>query len=81
MDNGLTRIEALPEAEKEWRKTVFESMSQGLFDAATSVFLGRNIPGKVSEPLLYVGGIPEYVRICREKMENGYEGFARSSLN
>ncbi|KIK68165.1 hypothetical protein GYMLUDRAFT_216780 [Collybiopsis luxurians FD-317 M1] len=81
MDNGLTRIEALPEAEKEWKKTVIESMSQGLFDAATSVFLGRNIPGKVSEPLLYVGGIPEYVRICREKMKNGYEGFTRSSVN
>ncbi|KAJ3778906.1 cyclohexanone monooxygenase [Lentinula raphanica] len=79
MNKGLTRIEPLREAEEEWRQVVAESMSARLFDAPTSVFLGRNIPGKISEPLLYFGGIPRYTQVCREKMENGYEGFSRTA--
>ncbi|KAJ3788398.1 cyclohexanone monooxygenase [Lentinula aff. detonsa] len=80
MDKGLTRIEPLPEAEEEWQKSVFESMFGGLYDAPTSVFLGRNIPGKVSEPQIYVGGIPKYTEMCWKKIHNGYEGFSRTAL-
>lgn len=79
MENNLTRLEPLPEAEEEWRQAVFESMSTGLYDAPTSVFMGRNIPGKISEPLLYVGGIPKYSQICRDKQGKGYEGCYQSS--
>ncbi|KAJ4478075.1 cyclohexanone monooxygenase [Lentinula aciculospora] len=79
MDGGLTCIESSREAEEEWQKVIVEGMSKGLYDAPTSVFLGRNIPGKVSEPLLFVGGIPKYAQVCRERMENGYEGFFRRS--
>lgn len=34
-----------------------------------------NIPGKPRESLNYTGGIPKYVRECREVAEKGYEGF------
>ncbi|KAE9410513.1 FAD dependent oxidoreductase [Gymnopus androsaceus JB14] len=74
MDNRITRMEPLREAEEEWRQAVYESMSTGLYDAPTSVFMRRNIPGKISEPLLYVGGIPKYTQLCREKKEKKYEG-------
>lgn len=80
MDSGVKCIVPLHEAEEQWQQTVSQSMSTGLYDAPTSVFLGRNIPGKVSEPLLFVGGIPKYTELCREKMYNGYEGFSRKSL-
>ncbi|KAF9075818.1 cyclohexanone 1,2-monooxygenase-like protein [Rhodocollybia butyracea] len=80
LDDKLTRIESLKDAEEEWRQVVFESMSGSLFDAPTSVFMGRNIPGKKFEPLLYFGGIPEYTRLCQEKMKDGYAGFLRSSV-
>lgn len=79
MENNLTRIEPLREAEEEWRQAVFESMSTGLFEAPTSVLLGRNIPGKVSEPLLYFGGVPKYSQICGDKKEKRYAGCCRSS--
>ncbi|KAJ3985910.1 cyclopentanone 1,2-monooxygenase [Lentinula detonsa] len=67
-------------SEEEWQKEVLESMSSSLLSAPTSVFMGKNIPGKVSEPLSYVGGIPKYTELCRKKMENGFEGFSRSSI-
>ncbi|KAJ3778905.1 cyclohexanone monooxygenase [Lentinula raphanica] len=79
-DKGYTRLEPLPEAEEEWQKIVSESVSNALFDASTSVFLGRNIPGKVSEPLLYFGGMPRYAEMCWKKKDNGYEGFSITSL-
>ena len=79
MDNKITRMEPLREAEEEWRQAVYESMSTGLYDAPTSVFMRRNIPGKISEPLLYVGGIPKYTQFCREKKEKKYEGCRQSS--
>ncbi|KAJ3741135.1 cyclohexanone monooxygenase [Lentinula detonsa] len=80
MEKKLTRIEPLLEAEEEWQNEVLESMSSSLLSAPTSVFMGKNIPGKVSEPLSYVGGIPKYTELCRKKMENGFEGFSRSSI-
>ncbi|KAJ3857392.1 cyclohexanone monooxygenase [Lentinula lateritia] len=80
MDSGVKRIVPSHEAEEQWQQIISQSMSTGLYDAPTSVFLGRNIPGKVSEPLLFVGGIPKYTELCREKMYNGYEGFSRTSL-
>ncbi|KAJ3801639.1 cyclohexanone monooxygenase [Lentinula aff. detonsa] len=79
MEKKLTRIEPLLEAEEEWQNEVLESMSSRLLSAPTSDFMGKNIPGKVSEPLSYVGGIPKYIELCRKKMENGFEGFSRSS--
>ncbi|KAJ3736372.1 hypothetical protein DFJ43DRAFT_1150085 [Lentinula guzmanii] len=76
MEKTLTRIEPLLEAEEEWQNEVSESMSSRLLSTPTSVLMGKNIPGKVSEPLSYVGGIPKYIELCRKKMENGFEGFS-----
>ncbi|KAJ4481533.1 hypothetical protein C8J55DRAFT_511949 [Lentinula edodes] len=78
MDSGVKHIVPLHEAEEQWQQIISQSMSTGLYDAPTSVFLGRNIPGKVSEPLLFVGGIPKYTELCREEMYNGYEGFSKT---
>ncbi|KAG7088770.1 hypothetical protein E1B28_012736 [Marasmius oreades] len=75
LTNGFTRIEATREAEEEWRNMVLSGSSQALFHKAKSWYLGANIPGKPIEQLNFVGGVPLYNSICREKAEKGYEGF------
>jgi hypothetical protein len=37
--------------------------------------MGANIPGKPRESLNYAGGIPRYVRECKEVAEKSYAGF------
>ncbi|KAK7034498.1 hypothetical protein VNI00_012345 [Paramarasmius palmivorus] len=78
--NHFTRIEATPEAERDWRAVVNECYSQGLFDQAKSWYNGGNIPGKVIEPLFFAGGLPRYLEICREKSNARYQGFRLNSL-
>ncbi len=46
-----------------------------LFPGTSSWYMGANIPGKPRESLNYTGGVPRYNRECKEKAENGYEGF------
>jgi hypothetical protein len=37
--------------------------------------MGDNIPGKVREPLIYLGGVPNYYKTLNECAANGYGGF------
>ncbi len=77
-DNGLTRIEALPEAEEAWRVHVLELADATLFPKADSWYMGANIPGKPREILMYAGGLPKYLESFKACKEKGYEGFALS---
>ncbi|KAL0578187.1 hypothetical protein V5O48_003818 [Marasmius crinis-equi] len=79
-ESGLTRIEATREAEEEWRNMVMHNSSMALFHKAKSWYNGSNIPGKPVEQLNFVGGIPLYDQLCRDKAEKGYEGFVLSSI-
>jgi cyclohexanone monooxygenase len=74
--NGLSRIEATPEAERAWGEHMAELAEATLFPEATSWYMGANIPGKKRELLLYPGGLPAYLVKCREAAEHGYAGFA-----
>lgn len=38
-------------------------------------YMGDNIPGKRREPLIYLGGVPNYCRRLRECAADGYAGF------
>lgn len=40
--------------------------------------MGDNIPGKPREPLIYLGGVPNYYKSLKECAEQGYAGFAIS---
>jgi hypothetical protein len=46
-----------------------------LLPGTSSWYMGANIPGKPRESLNYTGGVPRYNRECKEKADNGYEGF------
>ncbi len=72
--NGVRRIEATPEAERDWVSHVNELADATLYPTCNSWYLGANIPGKprVFMPLL---GFPAYVEKCDEVVAAGYEGF------
>ena len=77
-DNGLTRIEALPEAQEAWAKMIADFWNSSLFPKADSWYQGKNIPGKHVESLNFPMGLPTYVQKFKESVANGYEGFAMS---
>ena len=66
------RIDATKEAQEEWSKHVGELYNHTLFPKTENVYSGTNIPGKLKEAMCYVGGIPMYMKECKEA---GYEGF------
>ncbi|MCE2391976.1 MAG: NAD(P)/FAD-dependent oxidoreductase [Proteobacteria bacterium] len=76
---GLTRIEALPEAEERWVRHVNRAASQTLLMQAESWYLGANIPGKTRVFMPYVGGLSDYRKICDKVSSDGYEGFELSA--
>jgi hypothetical protein len=75
-NHSYSRIEASRGAEVEWRNLVQYKSSLTLLGKARSWYNGANIPGKPVEQLNFIGGIPFYDTLCREKAERGYEGFA-----
>ncbi|MCW2722685.1 NAD(P)/FAD-dependent oxidoreductase [Pseudonocardia sp.] len=77
-NNGLTRIEATPEAERAWGEHVAELTAGTLFPRAQSWYMGANVPGKKRELLAYPGGLPTYLQKCNEAAEQGYAGFVLS---
>ena len=73
---GHRRIEATAEAESDWRRTVDEIGRQTLFGAASSWYLGDNVPGKPRVILPYLGGFRAYKQTCDAVAASGYRGFA-----
>jgi cation diffusion facilitator CzcD-associated flavoprotein CzcO len=74
-DVGLTRIDAEPEAEMEWKRVVLEKSAKSLRNKVLSSYNGGNIPGKVVEPLSYAGGLPDYLKRIKEVRDEGMKGF------
>jgi cyclohexanone monooxygenase len=72
---GLTRIEATPQAEEAWRAHVAEAGATLLRTKANSWFVGANIPGKAR----FLLGSPDSAPVMRAKRAEvaaqGYAGF------
>ncbi|HEY2202951.1 MAG TPA: NAD(P)/FAD-dependent oxidoreductase [Pseudonocardia sp.] len=74
-DDGLTRVEADPDAEGEWAREVRRAADATLLpQASTSWYLGANVPGKPRVFLPYAGGFAHYARTCDEVAADGYRG-------
>jgi cyclohexanone monooxygenase len=73
--NGVTAIEATPEAQDGWVAHVAQVAQHTLHGAANSWYNGANIPGKPRVYMPYIGGVGEYRRICDGVAARGYEGF------
>ena len=74
--NGRSTIEATPEAEALWRRTVDDIGKQTLFANASSWYMGDNVPGKPRVVLPYLGGFRAYKKTCDTEAESGYPSFA-----
>ncbi len=77
-DNNITRIEAQPEAQEEWRKLIANFWETTLFPRAKSWYAGANIPGKKVESLNFPLGLPTYIKKFKESANQGYADFALS---
>ncbi len=72
---GVTRIEAQPQAERDWVRHVNEVADSTLYPLANSWYVGANIPGKPRVFMPYVGGYEGYKRTCDTVAAEGYAGF------
>jgi cyclohexanone monooxygenase len=77
-DNGLTTMEATPDAQDAWVAHVNEVASYTLFPKANSWYLGANVPGKPRVFMPYAGGLSNYRHRCDEVAAGNYAGFAPS---
>lgn len=72
-EDGLTRIEAQPSAEKQWKKTIDGMIAPTLFPLTKSWWNAGNA-GRKPATMLYVGGIEMYEKECRERVST-WDGF------
>jgi len=80
-DNGLTRLDATPEAAKAWTDHVIETNEGLLFTEVDSWMTGinRNLEGKqVRRVMRYSGGHPAFRQRCDVVAEGGYRELALS---
>jgi cyclohexanone monooxygenase len=75
---GFDRIEASPQAERDWVEHVNQAADSTLYPLANSWYVGANIPGKPRVFMPYVGGFDRYKRHCDAIAAKGYEGFKLS---
>ncbi len=73
---GVARMEPSPEAVAQWQLRVEEAAAETLLpQAASSWYLGANVPGKPRVFMPYAGGMAKYRGICEAVAAEGYKGF------
>jgi cation diffusion facilitator CzcD-associated flavoprotein CzcO len=72
------RVEADPEAEREWTQSVVQKAAGTLQATAKSIFFGDNIEGKPRVYVAYLGSLPEFAKHLHEVRDGGYLGFILS---
>lgn len=73
--HSLTAVEVQQQAQQEWKDLIWKLANASLLPNVDSWYMGTNVPGKLREPLIYLGGVPTYYKTLEEVAENGYEGF------
>jgi cyclohexanone monooxygenase len=68
-------IEPTADAEDAWVEHVNKAAHRTLYPAASSWYMGANIPGKPRVFMPYIGGVGRYRQECEEIAAKGYEGF------
>jgi cation diffusion facilitator CzcD-associated flavoprotein CzcO len=76
--NGFDCIEPRQDAEDAFVKLHDDIANATLIPGTDSWWTGSNIKGKPRKLLAWVGGFPEYRRVCNEAAES-YDGFTLSS--
>jgi cation diffusion facilitator CzcD-associated flavoprotein CzcO len=79
--HSVETIEATAEAADQWVERVNQAADATLLpQAASSWYLGANVPGKPRVFMPYAGGMARYRDICNEVAAKGYEGFKIGAL-
>jgi cyclohexanone monooxygenase len=79
-ERGHARIEANSSAAAQWGEHVQQVADATLYpQAASSWYLGANIPGKPRMFMPYLGGMARYRATCSEVAADGYRGFRLSA--
>ncbi|HFP7025412.1 TPA: flavin-containing monooxygenase [Acinetobacter baumannii] len=75
--NNIVEVEPTEEEENKWHETVKEMAKDTLFNKVDSWYTAANIPGKKRPDgfLMYVGGLNNYRKICKDIANQGYIGF------
>lgn len=71
---GLECIEPTHEAAAGWREQVHAACNATLLPKTDSWWMGANIPGKIREPLIYVGGMDRWLQQSIGSLEQ-WNGF------
>lgn len=77
-DNEKSQVKsavALPDAESKYCQRIWDLSAATLFHSSHGWYMGRNVKGKVAQPLNYTGGIPAYIKDLEESSNNGYAGW------
>ncbi|MQY33872.1 Phenylacetone monooxygenase [Streptomyces sp. RB17] len=74
-DQGLTRMEAVPDNEDNWVNTTNDLAALTLMPQAASWYMGANIPGKQRVFMPFVGGVGVYKQIADGVAVAHYHGF------
>ncbi|GKT65697.1 steroid monooxygenase [Colletotrichum tofieldiae] len=62
------------EATKAWKQRINALSDASLFPTTRSTYMGGSMPGKAFEQVNFAGGIPQYAKEIREKLD-GWAGF------
>ena len=76
--SSVIATEADATAQEEWARHVTDIASETLYPAASSWYLGANIPGKPRVFMPYIGGVGTYRTLCDQLAAAGYEGFTHT---
>ncbi|PVH71913.1 putative dimethylaniline monooxygenase [Cadophora sp. DSE1049] len=71
---GVQAVTPKWDAADKWRQDIQDMNEKTLYPLANSWYMGANIPGKVREQLIYIGGVDLYERTAREAMRT-WDGF------
>ncbi|KAF2495021.1 cyclopentanone monooxygenase [Lophium mytilinum] len=71
---AIKSVEPKRNAEEKWKQAIQDANDKTLLPLTDSWYMGSNIPGKKREQLVYLGGIEQYERECREALAT-LEGF------
>lgn len=74
-EQGLSRMEAEPDAEENWVNTTNDLANFTVMPQAASWYMGANIPGKQRVFMPFVGGVGTYKQIADGVAVASYHGF------
>ncbi|OAA53080.1 Flavin monooxygenase-like protein [Cordyceps fumosorosea ARSEF 2679] len=72
---GVKYMNPKAEAAGSWRRRTAEVCGKSLFPTTKSTYMGGSIPGKVFEPMCFVGGTDVYAKEIRKALHDMEGGF------